>query len=133
MKGRVFGTWSVKVYANSLLFLKPQSFGPWVFETEDKAQEFVYHLFAPSLVAWARLRLLEWPAGCVDPPDAERLELLRDYRMLCQLHDCYRVEKDRTGFNYWTWLIRPAHIRGNPEEAAADFLRRMQSEFADFQ
>lgn len=131
MKG--FQSYVVILRAHSIVYLKPIKFGPWVFSTEEKARAFVYRLFALSLVEWAQRRRLEWPEGCVDPPNnAKRLGLLRDYRMLCQLHDYYHAEKKETGLNYWTWKIKPVRCDDDPEKAAAEFIRNMGSEFTNF-
>lgn len=129
---RIF--WYVEVRVHSLLFREPLAFGPWLFSSRSGADAFLYRLFAPPLVAWARRRLLEWPQGCIDPPDdKERLELLRDHRMLEQLHDFYRTEKDAHGFNYWTWTIQPFPLVPSSESEADAFLKHMGSEFSDFQ
>lgn len=124
--------WCVKVQVHSLLFVQPVEYGPWAFSERAGADRFLHRLFGPPLVAWARRRLLEWPEGCVDPPDKERLALLSDYRMLVQLHDFYRAEKERTGFNYWTWDIQRAPLDGC-EQRADHFLAHMGQEFSDFQ
>jgi hypothetical protein len=125
--------WSVELACHSLLFQKPVVFDPWCFDSQPKAQDFVYRLFAPPLVEWARVRLLEWPTGCVDPPDVDRLELLRDPRMLRQLHDFYCAEKEKTGMNYWTWTINPMQLRVESKSAAESFLENWGKEFSDFQ
>lgn len=133
MKKGLSKVWTVELACHSLLFQDPVKFGPWCFETQDKAHEFVYNLFVPPLVAWARIRLLEWPHGCVDPPDAIRFELLRDTRMLRQLHDFYCAEKEKTGMNYWTWLITPMGIITDPKKQADQFLDDWGKDFSDFQ
>lgn len=126
--------WYVRVHVHSLLFREPLAFGPWLFNSRALVDAFLYRLFAPPLVAWAQRRLLEWPQGCVDPPSEERLELLRDHRMLEQLHDFYRTEKDKNGLNYWTWTVESYPMTTEGENVAADaFLKHMGSEFSDFQ
>lgn len=133
MKKGLAQVWSVELACHSLLFQQPVTFDPWCFDSQPKAQEFVYNLFAPPLVEWARVRLLEWPVGCVDPPDAIRLDLLRDPRMLRQLHDFYCVEKEKTGMNYWTWSISPMRIMTDAKKEASLFLENWGKDFSDFQ
>lgn len=125
--------WSVILRQHSLLHLDPVEFAPYVFDTKNNAYDFLYHIFAPSLVIWARIRLLEWPHGSVDPPDAERLALLRDHRMLVQLHDFYVTEKKRTGLDYWTWEISPMPLDMDSKVASQRWLQFMGPTFSDFQ
>lgn len=137
MSKRSGGVWCVALNFHTILYHEPVSFGPWFFGSRRAADDFVYHFFAPALVKWARVRLLEWPTGCVDPhDDTHRLALLHDYRMLTQLHDYYRAEKERTGLNYWTWTLddeRP--LENDGKQCAARFVAFLgeRGEVCDFQ